>query len=387
MNIGINVLDFAGVVGDGTNDDYAGIQAALDSGAGTVYLPKPKNCYLISQTLRVHSEQTVVADRYARIKLADQANCLMLANADQTSGDHGIGIIGGVWDGNNANQSREDIHANTYDPTRYIGIAMQFLNVRDLHMSGLTFRDPESFAAQLGNVDRFTVEDIAFDYNLLRPNMDGIHCNGPCSNGRICNLKGTTNDDLVALNADDGAAGEPTRGPIHDILIDGIYSDNGYTAVRLLSAGSPVSRVKIANVYGTYRYNVLSFTHHDVHPGAPSMFEDISIDGVFASKVWVEEPSTDKPDTVVAPIRIASGVLVKNVHISNYHRTETRVPADDICVEPGAKVEYMAVSNSSMRNLTGKPVKLISNEGAIDRLEMSQVWEAPDGSDASEGKA
>jgi len=376
MNIGTNVLDFADVIGDGINDDYAGIQAALDSGVGTICLPKPAKCYLIGKTLKVHSEQTILADRYARIKLADQANCLMLANADQEAGNNGISVIGGVWDGNNANQTRDNLHADDYDPTRYIGVAVQFLNVIDLHISDLTIKDPESFAVQLGKVDRFTVEDITFDYNLLRLNMDGIHCNGLCSNGKISNLKGTTNDDLVALNADDGPAAEPTRGPIRDISIDNIYSDNGYTAVRLLSAGSPVSRVKISNVFGTYRYNVVSFTHHDVHPGAPTVFEDIAIDGVFVSKVWVGEPSADKPGSVVAPIRIASGALVKNVHISNYHRIETHVPVDDICVEPGATVEYMSISNSSLRNQTGKPVSLLSNEGTIDSLDISNVRES-----------
>ncbi len=376
MNIGTSVLDFAGVVGDGINDDYAGIQAALDSEAGTVYLPKPKVCYLIGKTLKVHSEQTIFADRYTHIKLADQANCLMLANADQESGNNGISVIGGVWDGNNTNQTRENLHANDYVPTRYIGVAIQFLNVTDLHISALTIKDPESFAVQLGKIDRFTVEDITFDYNLLRPNMDGIHCNGLCSNGKISNLKGTTNDDLVALNADDGPAAEPTRGPIHDISIDNIYSDNGYTAVRLLSAGSLISKVKISNVFGTYRYNVVSFTHHDVHPGAPTVFEDISIDGVFASKVWVGEPSEDKPGSVVAPIRIASGAVVKNVHISNYHRTENLVPVDDICVETGATVEYMSLSNSSLKNQTGRPMNLISNQGTIDTLDVVNIRES-----------
>lgn len=376
MNMGISVLDFEGVIGDGINDDYAGIQAALDSRAGTVCLPNPKQCYLIGKTLKVHSEQTIIADRYAHIKLADQANCLMLANADQDTGNYGISIIGGVWDGNNANQTRENLHSDDYVPTRYIGVAIQFLNVEDLHISGLTLKDPESFAVQLGKVDRFTVENITFDFNLLRLNMDGIHCNGLCTNGRICNLKGTTNDDLVALNADDGPAAEPIRGAIHDILIDGIYSDNGYTAVRLLSAGSPVSRVKISNVFGSYRYNVVSFTHHDVHPGAPTVFEDIVIDGIFASKTLIGEPSPEKPGSLVAPIRIASGALVKNVHISNYHRSESLVSVDDICVEPGATVEYMSVSNSSLRNQTGRPMSMISNEGTIDSLDLSNVRES-----------
>ena len=121
---------------------------------------------------------------------------------------------------------------------------------------------------------------------------------------------------------------------------------------------------------------MVSFTHHDVHPGAPTIFEDIVIDGVFASKVWVGEPTDGKPGSLVAPIRIASGALVKNVDITNYHRVETDVPVDDICIEPGAAVEYMSISNSTLRNLTGKPVSLISNEGRIDSLDITNVRES-----------
>lgn len=373
MNMGVNVLDFAGVIGDGVNDDSAGIQEALDSRAGTVYLPKPKNCYLISKTLKVHSEQTILADRYARIKLADQANCLLLMNADQDSGNNGISVIGGVWDGNNLNQTRENLRVDSYDPKRYVGVVIQFRNVKDLRISELTIKDPETFGVQLGKVDRFTVEDITFDYNLLRSSMDGIHCNGLCSNGKICNLKGITNDDLVALNADDGAWAESMRGPIHNILVDGIYSENGYTAVRLLSAGSLVSRIRISNIFGTYRYNAVSFTDYNVHHGEPRVFEDVVIDGVFVSKVWVGEPSRDKLTEQLAPIRILSGVTVKNVHISNYHRTEELVPISDIFINPGATVEYMSISNSSVRNRTGEQMSLITNEGTIHSLEMSNV--------------
>lgn len=373
MLFGVNVLDFGGVVGDGKNDDYAGIQSALDSGAGTIYLPKSKDCYKIGSTLKIHSQQSIVADRNARIRLADQANCLMLKNADQDCGDQCISITGGIWDGNNINQTRDDIHATQYDPSKYIGVVMQFLNVTDLHISHVTYKDPESFAVQLGKVNNFTVEDITFDYNLRRYNMDGIHCNGLCTNGLLRNLKGTTNDDLVALNADDGAAAEPVRGEISNILIDGIYSDNGYTAVRLLSAGSPVSRVRISNVFGSYRYNVVSFTHHDVHPGAPSVFEDIVIDGVFASKAPIDGASNEDPGSIAAPVRIASGVLVRNVHISNYHRKETRIPVSDICVELDAVVEYMSLSDSSLTNAAGKHFGMISNCGRIDVLETSNV--------------
>lgn len=52
-----NVLDF-GAVGDGTTDDTAAIQAALDSGAGTVTFPN--GTYLISAAIKPSSNQQLV---------------------------------------------------------------------------------------------------------------------------------------------------------------------------------------------------------------------------------------------------------------------------------------------------------------------------------------
>ena len=90
---------------------------------------------------------------------------------------------------------------------------------------------------------------------------------------------------LVALNADDGGYFEMTRGPIEDVSVDGVFSEDGYTAVRLLvgrfarSGGFnwPTSSAPTATTS-------ISFTNHRVHPGSPSTFEDISIRGVFCSK-------------------------------------------------------------------------------------------------------
>ncbi len=60
-----NPVDFPVVAGDGRNDDTAGLQAALDSGAAAIFLPQPPQRYLISKSLRLHSGQTLIAERNA----------------------------------------------------------------------------------------------------------------------------------------------------------------------------------------------------------------------------------------------------------------------------------------------------------------------------------
>ncbi len=365
--IGFDALSMPGVKGDGMTDDTQGLQSLLDSGAGTIYLPKPLKHYLISKTLKIHSGQTLIVDRNAIIKLADRACVHMITNTDHIKGDSLITITGGIWDGNNITQTQEyhETHNGQvpYNPDRYLGVLFQFNNVSDLRIAELTLKDPETFGFQGGNLLRFTIENITFDYNLKRLNMDGIHIHGNCHQGRITNLKGTTNDDLVALNADDGSMFEISRGPITDIQIDGIWSDNGYRAVRLLSCGSPIKRIKISNIYGNYNYEVIGFTNAQVHPDSKSTFEDISINGIFCSgsskagrQIWIESPAT-----------------ISNLTIYDYHRTEDLFPSDGIFTESGVSIDNFSISKITLVNRSGRPIVFLHNTGLIDNLNLIDV--------------
>ena len=376
-----NALDYPGVVGDGEHDDTVGLQAALDSGASTVCLPAPPAAYSISGTLTIHSGQTLAADRNAVIRLADHAHQHLLTNADHEHGNERITVTGGIWDGNNVHQTCE-YHENgrnwrvPYDPARFLGVLMQFNRVTDLRIAHVTLKDPETFGVQVGNLRRFTIEDITFDYNLMRGNMDGVHLHGNCHQGRITNLKGTTNDDLVALNADDGSMYEMSRGPITDIVVDGIWSEDGYTGVRLLSAGSPIRRVKLANIFGTYRYNIVSFTNHKVHPGEPSTFDDISIQGAFCSKS-VRGPDRGRGQEVSpkwSPIWIDAPAVVSSLTIRDYHRTEEVLPNDDIYIEPGATVDRLTLSDMTLVNRCESPINMLHNHGTIGNLALANVY-------------
>jgi hypothetical protein len=385
----INVLDFNGVKGDGQNDDTDGLQAALDTYSSIVYLPKPKSKYIISRTLIIYTGQTLMADRCAEIKLADFACAHMLTNSDHIGGNEHITVSGGIWNGNNTAQTCE-YHENgggwkiRYCPDRYIGVMMRFNNVSNLIISDLTLKDPESFGIQLGNLINFTVEGITFDYNMLKLNMDGVHLDGNCKHGVIKNLKGATNDDLLALNADDAWMVEMSRGPITDIEIDGIFADNGYTAVRLLSAGSEISRIRLSNIYGSYRYYAVSFTHHDVHPGEASIFSDIVIDGLFCQKSFegdMAEP-VDYSDPLFFPLMwIAPGTRVKTLHINNLLRNEIdhMTASNTILVDENASVEYMAISNATITNGTSCEINLLTNIGTIKALNVANVYGKAEG--------
>lgn len=380
------IVPTTGLVGNGTHDDTAAIQALLDSRRALVYLPSPPKHYLISKPLRIYSNQTLQLDRFTVIRLKDGSDCLMITNDDHERGNENVALIGGVWDMNNEGQSLAEYQKTrnwkgTYDPARYLGVLMRFNRVKRLTLRGLTLKDPVTFSTQLGNLEEFTIEDITFDFNLKRTNMDGIHVHGNSRRGRIANLKGATNDDLVALNADDGGIFEMSRGAIEDVVVDGVWANDGYTAVRLLSAGSPVRRVRLANIFGTYRYNAVSFTNHKVHPGTESTFEDISIHGLFCGKstMGMETDPSEPGNSNLSLIWIDAPAVVSSLTMSDIRRTETAWPAATLLVEQGATIKSLQLSQATVFNHTPGPLDLLVNRGTIEHLSLSQVhMEAPE---------
>jgi len=245
--------------------------------------------------------------------------------------------------------------------------------VKNLHLRNLTLKDPVTYGAHLGNLRQFTIEDITFDYNMQRKNMDGIHINGNSRFGRIVNLQGDTNDDQLALNADDCGYFEMSRGPIEDVSVDGIFAENGYTAVRLLSAGSPLRRIKLSNIFGAYRHNIVSLTNHRAHPGTDSTFENISLEGVFCRRsLSGRDPNKPLPLTE-SPIWIDAPAVVVNLTIRDYHCLETTSASDAIYIAPGATVQYLGLSDVSIINRTGKPASLLNNAGLVEALNMANI--------------
>lgn len=104
----------------------------------------------------------------------------------------------------------------------------------------------------------FLIENIEFQAGHIRPNQDGIHLGGHCHNGMIRNIrasgKGSTSDDMIAINADDAIHRVLNlgmkRGPISRIQIDGLYAEDCHSFVRLASVWSSISEISITNVVG-----------------------------------------------------------------------------------------------------------------------------------------
>jgi polygalacturonase len=268
----VNVRD-SGAAGNGIHDDTAAIQKALDGAKPEVIIPP--GAYVISATLKVHSQTRIKAAPTSVIRLADHAgrdfDTYLLSNANPQEGNSNIVVEGGIWDGNNEHNPR----GKEYQQSSYSGVVINFCNVRNLTFRKLTVRNPESFSIRLGHVTDFAVENIVFDQARARPNQDGVHVGGFCERGTIRNLSVSstsgTNDDMVALNADDDLRRHFNRdmecGPIRDIRIEHLAAARAYTFVRLLSHENAIENVLIDGVRGGFRTNAINLDRWRFPPG------------------------------------------------------------------------------------------------------------------------
>ncbi len=382
------------IYGDGIHDDTKGLQELIDTSNNELCLSMPDVHYLISKPLELPSNFKLKLPRYAEVKLAKDSNCVMLKNKTVTdrakrvvrelfdyvneySPDYpceNIEVEGGIWNFNNKEQAKNPILDGNYVIKGYCGHAFLFYNVKGLHISSLTIKDPVTFAVTIDRVSYFTVDNIVFDFNYGNPlaaNMDGIHLNGNCHFGEIRNLKGACYDDLVALNADEGSAGE-----ISNVLIDGIYAEDCHSAIRLLSANHSVRNVHITNVFGTYYQYCIGITRF--YPTEDKgFFDGITIDNVYASKA-VRIPVYAKSATsyVYPLIYIEDKLHVKALKISNVNRREKNVPVETIFVGDDTIVEQMILDNITTENHTeNEKMPLLVNNGEIQNLYKNAIFE------------
>ena len=277
--------------GDGIHDDTQALQDLLD-GCGIVTVDRP-GTYLVSKTLIIHSNTRFMLSPGARLLAAPLSRCALIQNEHFAGGgrDSAIEIIGGIWDGNcdamGLDAVYEVIHREDepYSPSLFKGKLIRFARIDNIMLEKMTVRNPVSYGIQIADAVGFVVRDIFFDYNWHFGTTDGVHINGPSYNGVIENLHGTTNDDMVALTTIDELHAEVTKGEIVNVEIRNISARNGYSGIRLLSAGNfDIRCVRINGVYGEYRHNAVLISHHNTRPGTRTWFDDITVEHVHASK-------------------------------------------------------------------------------------------------------
>jgi hypothetical protein len=224
------------------------MQAALDA-HGSLHIPARAQPYYLDGPIILKSGQKLRADASAEIRLKPGSNTCMVRNesvvtlntkpvpSDQPL-DTDITIEGGIWTtlanavANNGNYLGLSSKENPAFGTHGV-ILLQ--NVRRVVVKNLTVRQSKPFGVHLANAHEFTVENVT----LEKHGRDGVHVNGPASDGVIRGVHGDSLDDDVALNAWEWKNYAPSYGPIERIIVEDVTGwpgdeHEGNIAIRIL---------------------------------------------------------------------------------------------------------------------------------------------------------
>lgn len=226
----------------------AAIQAALAQ-HNTVHLPARSEPYYLDTPIVLKSGQSLTADPTTEIRLRPGCNTCMIRNEHvlgfregpvpaDLQPDTDILIEGGIWStlANGVSGANGNLRGSSASQDSVPGSHGVILlhNVRRVTVRNVTIRQSKAFGVHLANVREFLVEGVRLD----RQERDGVHVNGPASEGVIRHVSGDSHDDPVALNAWEWENYAPTFGPIHHVTVEGIRGapdgKHSTDAIRLL---------------------------------------------------------------------------------------------------------------------------------------------------------
>ena len=332
----VSVIDF-GAVGDGFTDDFSAFQAALDCGAREIVIPL--GTYNISKTLKICSGTSIKAEPCAKIKLCPDKRCkrgdFLLSNKNVDNGDADISISGGIWDGNNTSEftAKPDI----LDKDGYSGSVLNFVNVKNLEIRSLVVANSTTYYIRMSKIEDFVIEDIDFISDEYGHNQDGLHFGGGVKHGRVKNIRalsfGQTNDDMIALNADDSVERvenlDLVNDDIEDIVFENIYAENCFTVVRMLSVDSSIKNVHFKNIYAGFRnyavnmdgarYCKLPIFKEEDKPHGVGNIEDVSFENFVCFPVYkpISSPHASRNDPRIA---LCIESVCKNFAVKGFKR-------------------------------------------------------------------
>ncbi len=247
----VSILTY-GAVADGRTDCSPAIKKALAKEEALFF---PAGVYALSEAMCIPSHRHIKLEDGAVLLAADdcfnKAGCVsVITNADHEHGNEDIILEGGKIDANNPGNARID-----WVTGPNAGLTAYFKKVRHLTLRDINFHNSESYNILMNRVEDFLIEKLRFTSSRLPKCQDGIHIHGHCHRGVIRDIYadyGCTNDDLIALNADENHEyahnADSEDGPITDILIENIYAESCWSAVRLLSIWTPIQNVTIRHM-------------------------------------------------------------------------------------------------------------------------------------------
>ena len=248
-------------VGDGKKDDLIAVQKAIDNEQELFF---PRGEYIVSDTIKVPSDRKLTFEEGAVIKLKAatkrKRGDFLLTNKNTETGDKNITIVGATFDGNNGYKNHKR-PKNIFQKDGYSGVLINFRNVKNLVLEDLVLQNPVAYYTRFCQIDGFSINNIELKSKRVKLNQDGIHFAGEVRNGEVKNIRvttyGQTNDDLIAINADDYPDRieefDTVSGTIENVLFENIYAESCHDGVRLLSCDSVIRNLTFRNLNVGFR--------------------------------------------------------------------------------------------------------------------------------------
>ena len=221
----VSVKQF-GAKGDGTTDDTDSIQLALNACKKVTFTG---DNYFITSSLTLQSDSVITGDNTKLFSTNDYTGINVFSGTNLNNVEISGFKIEGTFRATNIESSDNIYIHNMIISTYGWGMLLKLTN-------------------------NFKIENITF--NQIRTstysNKDGVHINGG-KHGLIKDIYGTTDDDMIALNADESAG---LIGEISDVIVDHVVTfnsqeygatDSTYRGIKILSRGSLIDKITIQN--------------------------------------------------------------------------------------------------------------------------------------------
>lgn len=391
-----NALDF-GAKGDGTNDDTAAVQKAVDAcatnGGGQVVLPGGKIFLTGAITLRndvdFHLMRGAVLKGSPRWQDYGEAGALLFAKDATNLTISGDGVIDGndhaVWQQLADEEAGGDVNKPGWWPQSFCGVWWPFgrsaddkslapgrpmqiilIGCHQVHLRDISIRNAPSWTVHPAGCDDLVIDGISIlnDWNV--PNNDGIDLDH-CRNVRVANCHIDTADDGIVLkNTPNFAA----YGRSENITVTGCTIASRSCALKLDEAYAPPGiRNVVFDACMIYRSNRgLCIQSRDEGDIENILFSNMTIETRLQPHKWwgAGEPIhisnlPRHPDTKLGHVRQIrfSNILCKG-ECGIYLRGSTNQPIEDVVFD-NVRVEVGKTTDMPGGFYDDRPNGLLAN--------------------------
>lgn len=360
-DISINVKS-VGALGDGIQIANTFIQAAIDSASKvTVYIPRGH--YLLNKSLKLHSDTTLIVADDATIELVAGCNSYFLENSDMVNGNTNITVKGGRWIGKGATMTR------TYGTTlanSYYGFGFLFYKVTHLKVTDLRIDETVAWAIAHMSCNYCEFRNI-FVWQIEGQGVNGDGITGQSSNVVIDNIRGYTNDDMIAPLAYGAQMGSNElhfeKIDTENISISNIFpmmrgtSQTWRAVAAYARAGKTIKNLNISNVFGDSYQSLIKISGHGTADG---FFKNVNVSNIVGRA---------RSSGVVE----VSNTTVYTLNIDQMCRIETDWNIGQIAINGGGTVHQLNISNINVRWENGTTGRVVYCQGTIYNLNLSNI--------------